>query len=115
MKIYKKYNKFHNEKTIVDGIKFDSKKEANYYSNLLLLKKIGIIKNIQMQVEYILQDAFDKNGIHYRKISYIADFVAEYSDGRIEIIDVKGIKTDIYTLKKKLFEFKFPQLTIREI
>jgi hypothetical protein len=114
MIIRKKYSKYHNKKTTIDGLEFDSKKEADYYSHLLILKAAKLVRDIKHQVEFILQDKFNKNNVHYRSISYIADFVVTYSDGHIEIIDVKGVKTEVYKIKKKLFEFKYPDLTIIE-
>jgi hypothetical protein len=63
-----------------------------------------------------LQDGFKKNGKTYRKIVYKADF--EYFDiqqGKVIIEDVKGVKTEVYKLKKKLFEYKYPELSITEV
>ena len=101
-----KQNKYHNKKVIVDNIKFDSKKEARRYNELKLLEKAGIIKNLQRQVKYELQTSFKYNGKTIRAINYIADFVYE-KDGELIVEDVKGIKTDIYKLKKKMLLYIF--------
>lgn len=99
-------NKFGAIKTIVDGIKFDSKKEANYYQLLVLQKNA---KNKSERVVKIqLQPRFDIN-INYINIGfYKADFRVKYADERIEIIDVKGLKKgsayQLFKLKKKLVE-----------
>ena len=107
------YRKYHNTKVYVNGIKFDSKLEAGRYRELLLLEKAGQIRNLRRQVEFELQPSFKKNGKTIRKISYIADFVYEES-GQTIVEDAKGMRTEIFRLKKKLFEFKYPNLTIKE-
>jgi hypothetical protein len=100
--------KYHSKKTIVDGIKFDSKKEATRYQELKLLEKAGKIKELKLQPEYELIPKFKKNNKTYRKTIYKADF--SYFDieaNKYIIEDVKGFKTDVYKLKKKLFEYKY--------
>lgn len=101
-----KQNKYHNKKVMVDDIKFDSKKEARRYNELKLLEKAGIIKNLQRQVKYELQPSFKYNNKTIRAINYIADFVYE-KNGKLIVEDVKGIRTDVYKLKKKLFLYIF--------
>ena len=103
---------------MVDGIKFDSKKEAEYYYQLKLLKQAGKIKDYRLQQRYELQPAFKKNGKKYRAITYIADFVITNNDGTTEVVDVKSsktFKTQVYRIKKKMFEYKYPELTIKEV
>ena len=81
-------NKYHNKKTIINGIQFDSKKEANKYYELWILQRTGQISNLQLQPKFLLQPSFKKNGKTYRKIEYIADFM--YNENGINvIIDVK--------------------------
>lgn len=113
-----KKSKYNNRKTEVDGITFDSKKEAEYYCQLKLLKRAGEIKDFGMQQRYELLPTFKKNGVTHRSITYIADFVITNNDGTTEIIDIKAaknFKTDVYRIKKKLFEHKYPDLTIKEV
>lgn len=102
----------------MDGIKFDSKKEAEYYCQLKLLKQAGEIKDYKLQPRYELQPAFEKNGKKYRAITYIADFAIINNDGTTEVVDVKSsktFKTQVYRIKKKMFEYKYPELTIKEV
>lgn len=110
-----KRHKYNAQRTEVDGIMFDSKAEALYYQELLLLKRAGEVIDIQLQPRFILQDSFTKNGKKYPKVEYVADFLVTYGDGRQEVIDVKGFKTPVYKLKRAWFEGKYPELTIKEV
>ena len=101
-------SKYYSKKVIIDNIKFDSKKEANYYLKLKMLLKAGKIKNLELQKEFILQESFKLNNKTRRKITYRADFsYVSTQNNKIHVIDVKGFKTEVYKLKKKLFEFKY--------
>lgn len=109
-------SKYHSKKVIVNGIEFDSKKEAKRYSELKLLEKAGEIVDLELQKVFELQPSFKKNGKTYRKITYKADFC--YFDKRLNkyiVEDVKGFKTEVYKLKKKIFEYKYQELELREI
>ncbi|WP_096201912.1 DUF1064 domain-containing protein [Bacillus sp. FJAT-45350] len=108
-------NKYGNKKVVLDGHRFDSKKEAHYYAELKLRKMAGEVTAIELQPTFELQPTYKKNGKTIRAIKYVADFRVTYSDGRVEIVDVKGKKTKEYLLKKKLFEYKFPELKIIEV
>lgn len=101
-------NKYRNIKVECDGHKFDSRKEANFYLTLKTLLEEGDIRNLELQKEYILQDKFKLNNKTIRKITYVADFTY-YSDidKKVHVVDVKGFKTEVYKLKKKLFEYKY--------
>lgn len=106
--------KYGNHEEKIDGRTFASKAEALRYQQLSLLEKEGAIKCLRLQPEYELIPKFKKGGKTYRKTVYIADF--EYiEDGRKIVEDVKGFATDVYKLKKKLFEYKYPELTIKEV
>lgn len=107
-------SKYRAKKTEIDGIKFDSKKEAKRYIALRELEKKGNIEKLILQPRFLLQEGFRKNGKAYRKIEYVADFMYE-QDGKLIIEDVKGMKTDVYKLKQKLFEKRYQDLTIKEI
>lgn len=102
-------NKFGAKKVIIDGIKFDSIKEGRYYQLLVALKKAKneadrVIK-IELQPKFRYEIEYKANGNVYKKRAfYKADFKVIYADCRIEIIDVKGYKTDIYKQKKKIIE-----------
>jgi hypothetical protein len=102
--------KYHNVKTIIDGITFDSKKEAAYYNTIKLLKRAGEVTQIDLQPEFpynmycTVPGINDGNRVFAKQYKYIADFRVTYKDGRVEIIDVKGVKTSIYRQKKKIVE-----------
>lgn len=108
-------SKYGAKKTTIDNIKFDSKAEAMYYSKLKLLKQGKCIKSFECQPEFMLLPSFKKNGKSHRGIKYVADFKIIHLDGSIEIVDVKGVRTEVYKMKKKMFEYNFPDLTITEI
>ena len=111
-----KQNKYKNKKVSINGKVFDSKKEAKRYCELIKLEQAGLIKDLETQKKFLLLDTFRKNGKTYNQISYYADFVYFdiYSKKTI-VEDVKGVKTQVYKIKKKLFEFIYPNLTIKEI
>lgn len=91
-------NKYRNKITIVDDIKFSSKKEANYYGKLKLLLKSGDVISFERQVKY----HFELNGV---KIGYyVADFVINWKTTGIRVVDVKGMRLPIYNLKKKMMK-----------
>lgn len=100
---------------MVDGIKFDSKKEAEYYCQLKLLKQAGEIRDIGLQQKYTLQPGFEKNGVKYQPITYIADFVITNNDGTTEVVDIKGVETQVFKIKKKLFEYMYPDLNLKVV
>jgi len=87
--------KFGNKKTVVDGIKFDSKAEATRYSVLKVLQAAGVVTQLRLQVPYELS----VNGLKICR--YIADFVY-VMDGKEVVEDVKGMRTPEYKLKRKL-------------
>lgn len=93
----------------IDGITFDSKAEAAYYKQLLMLKKSGEVESFEMQKRFILLDKFKhpSNNKTVRTISYIPDFVVKYSDGTEKVIDVKGYETAVFKLKAKMFMSKY--------
>lgn len=105
--------KYKNKKIELDGFTFDSKAEANYYDHLKQLMKKGIVTAIVPQPRYLLQESFRKNGILFRKIEYIADFAVQYADGHSEVVDIKGVETTDFKIKRKLFEKRYPQLFLK--
>lgn len=113
----RKYSKYNAKKTIVDGHPFDSKREAERYCELKLFLKAGEIRNLELQPRFLLQDKFkDKTGTTHRKIEYVADFMYVDKSGKTVVEDVKGVLTDVYKLKKKMFLKKYDnQYDFREI
>jgi len=111
-------SKYNNVKTVVDGIKFDSKREASRYGELKLLEKSGDIFNLQLQPKYtfeinnmILRNEKKSNGAKGAPVSYTADFrykvetlhhLGDKPIIKLIIEDSKGFKTDIYKIKKAL-------------
>lgn len=87
--------KFHNIKTVIDGITFASKKEAKRYGELKLMVKAGAFQELVLQPEFPIII----NGIKICK--YVGDF-SYYENGKYILEDVKGFKTSVYRLKKKL-------------
>jgi hypothetical protein len=99
-------SKYHAKKTTVDGITFDSRREADRYLVLKSMEEDGIIEDLRRQVRYELVPAFDVDGRHYRPVFYVADFVY-VENGREVVEDVKGMMTDVYRLKSKLFARRY--------
>ena len=123
-------SKYHSRKVTVNGITYDSKKEAYRHQELLLLERSGAISHLQRQVEFELipaqrePDVPGKRGgivkrgkIVERKCSYVADFVYT-EDGRTVVEDVKGYKQgtayDVFVIKRKLMLFVYG-IRIREV
>lgn len=107
-------NKYRNKKVIVDDYIFDSIQESKRYKELKLLLRAGEISNLELQPHFLLQEAFKKNGRAFRKIEYIADF-KYIENGKTVVEDVKGIQTDVFKIKHKLFEKMYPELELRVI
>lgn len=99
-------SKYHAKKTVVDGITFDSRREADRYLVLKSMEEDGSIADLRRQVRYELVPAFDVDGRHYRPVCYVADFVY-VEDGKTVVEDVKGMRTDVYRLKSKLFARRY--------
>lgn len=97
-----------------NGIVFDSKVEMQYYRDVVLPGiSTGDIVAYELQKEYLLQPSFEYNGNKVRKITYVADFYVRYSDGREEVIDIKGFPDSVAKLKRKLFWYTYPEITYK--
>lgn len=112
----RKTNKYHARKCVVNGIEFDSRKEAYRYQELLLLIRAGVIQNLKLQVRYVLIPAqyetyerYGKRGqrlkdgrrLLEKECAYVADFVYE-ENGNEVVEDTKGFKTKDFIIKRKL-------------
>ena len=107
-------SKYHNKKVQVDMYVFDSIAESRRYKELKLLEQAGEISELELQPRFLLQEGFKKNGKTFRKIEYIADF--QYiENGRLVIEDVKGKETEVFKLKRKLFEHEYPDYELKLI
>lgn len=126
----KSSGKIKHTKTTIDEIKFDSKMESDYYKLLKIQKEEGLIQDFELQPEFILQNKyiivdnvviegnhpdFDKikrksKAPTIQAIKYIGDFKIIHNDGKVEIVDTKGIETTDFKIKKKMFMMKYPYL-----
>ena len=95
-------SKYHSTPTEVNGIRFDSKREANRWAELRILERAGKIQKLKRQVKYLLIPSQYRDGkCIEREASYIADFVY-IKDGHLVVEDCKGFRTPEYRLKRKL-------------
>lgn len=99
----KKPSKFHNVGTMRGEIRFDSKREARRYDELLKLEAQGIISNLNLQVPFVIAPPAVVAGRKAKARTYIADFVYETAGERI-VEDVKGMLTPEYRLKRHLMK-----------
>ena len=118
-------SKYKAKKTVVDGIAFDSKREANRYTELKLLERAGEIKGLRRQVEFLLipeyrepdtvgvRGGIKKGKVIERKCTYIADFTY-IENGEVVVEDSKGYRTEAYKIKRKLMLEKHG-IKIREV
>jgi hypothetical protein len=94
-----------------DGITFDSDLECRYYREVIKEGiKDGSIDHCDLQIKYLLQPKFSKNGKNYLPINYVADFVIYYTNGEVLVVDTKGLPDATAKLKKKLMDFNYPDL-----
>lgn len=93
-------SKYNNKKIVIDGIKFDSKDESEYYLYLKEKKENGEIKDFGLQQKFELQPKFKKDGKSYRAITYTVDFAIYKWNGEVVYIDVKGYSTQQGELRK---------------
>lgn len=105
-------SKYNARKTVVDGITFDSRREAKRWQELKRLEDLGEIRKLRRQVKFPLIPKFKVDGKTYRETSYIADFTY-YEDGILVVEDCKGFRTPEYRLKKKLMAY-INYINIRE-
>lgn len=99
-------------KVTINDILFDSIMESKFYVYLLELKGSKEIKTFERQVTFELQPKFkDKfSGKTVLPIKYISDFVVTDKDGTVFVVDVKGVETPEFRIKKKLFQYKYPNI-----
>jgi hypothetical protein len=106
---YPRKSKYRNVATVIDGHRFASKAEAARYSELKLLQASGQVRWFIRQPRFDLPDG----------ITYVADFLVvwcadelSFEPGQVTVEDVKGVETDVFKLKRKLFESRYGHLTI---
>lgn len=117
----KRTKKLGNQETIFNGIKFDSKREADRYAELLLLQKCGEISDLQRQVVFeLIPKQIKADGTAERAVKYIADFVYLDSDGKKVVEDAKGFRDPssaaykVFALKRKMMLY-FHGIEIQEV
>lgn len=105
-------SKYGAQKTVVNGVKYDSKHEALRSTELEYLQNIGVISDLKRQEKFLLQEGFiDRDGNKIRPIYYVSDFTYT-RDGQKIIEDAKSIATrkiPVYQLKKKIMLYKYPE------
>jgi hypothetical protein len=120
--------KYHNKKTVVNGIEFDSKKEARRFQELWLMQRAGQITGLELQKEYVLIPAqyqfyarYGKKGQRLKDgkkciekaVTYRADFVY-VENGETVVEDAKGMRTKEYIIKRKMMLY-FHGIKIKEV
>lgn len=120
-------NKYKNKKIVIDGIEFQSKKEARRWQELKLLEQAGEIYDLQRQVKFTLipaQREPDIKGVRggrikgkllERECCYYADFVYFMKDDVTPVVeDTKGVRTPEYVIKRKLMLYNY-DIQVKEI
>ena len=101
-------SKYKSIKTVVDGITFDSKREAKRYSELKLLERAGVIAKLELQVPFELIPKHEIDGIKIRATKYVADFTYYDHEKAIFVVeDCKGFRTQEYKNKKRQMREKY--------
>ena len=104
-------NKYGNHKVEADGLSFDSKLEYKFYLKLKDLKESDKIKDFFLQPEYLLLEGYrDQYGNAIQPITYIGDFKVIMNNDMEVVVDTKGMQTEAFRLKGKMFEQKYPEL-----
>lgn len=91
-------SKYGSQRTEVNGIWFDSKREARYYQGLLLAERTGGLLVHVRQVSFSLPGG----------VRYLCDFAELWRNGQVRFVDCKGFRTSLYRLKKKQVEALYP-------
>jgi hypothetical protein len=92
--------------TVVDGIRFASRKEANRYAELKLLERGGLVKELELQPKFPLYVMGGRKQVQVA--TYIGDFRYRFGpQGILVVEDVKGMKTPVYRLKKRMVETQY--------
>lgn len=94
----KSKRKYRNQPVVIDGIRFDSKREAAYYGELKLREKAGEVGGVELQKRFQI---LGPTGVLV--CVYVADFAFwDHREDRFRIIDVKGVETKEFKLKRKM-------------
>ena len=93
-----KPNKYGAKATHVDGIRFDSKREARYYEQLKLRVESGEVRYFLRQVPIHLPGG----------TRLVIDFLEFHTDGSVRYVDVKGRETPAFKIKRREIEAIYP-------
>lgn len=108
-------NKYGNRKVEIDGIRFDSLKEARRWQELRLLERAGEIHGLKRQVPFVLIPSQKRGGkVIERPVKYVADFTYYGTDDELNVEDTKGMRTQEYIIKRKLMLWEFG-IQVREV
>ena len=108
-----KESKYHAKKVEIEGVQFDSKKEARLWVRLQNLQRMGVISELQRQVRFELVPKQKDE----RAVYYVADYVFKEGD-KMVVADCKSSMTKklpSYIIKRKLFKFRYPEYEFREM
>ncbi|AOJ74355.1 MULTISPECIES: DUF1064 domain-containing protein [Burkholderia cepacia complex] len=115
----KRTPKYRNTRCEHNGIKFDSEKERSRWFHLIQLQAAGVIRNLQLQVPFVLTDRKQRDDGTWERVSkYVADFVYfDVATGKQVVEDVKSVatrKNRTYIQKRKQMLEKY-DITIKEV
>jgi len=102
----RKANKYGNKKTVFEGRKYDSQLESAVAQEIVLLKRTGTINKVEPQKTFTL---YGRGGS--KICGHRVDFLLTFTDGHQEAWEAKGFATEIWRLKRKLFEDNYPEIT----
>lgn len=106
-------NKYNAKKVEIDGVQFDSKKEAQLWQKLQNLQRMGVISDLQRQIRFeLVPKQKDERAVHY-----VADYVFKEGD-KLVVADCKSAMTKklpAYIIKRKLFKWRYPEYEFREM
>jgi hypothetical protein len=106
-------SKFLSQKKVVDNITFDSTLEAEVYRLLKIYERAGAISNLELQPVFLLKEGFRDGKKWRRRITYRADFRFRRGEQDV-VIDAKGIRTQVFMLKMKLFRARYPDIVFEQ-
>jgi hypothetical protein len=105
-------SKYNSRPIDLDGHHFDSRGEARRYGELLILQACGQITGLSIHPTFELQPSFRYEGKIIRAISYEGDFLY-LENGKQVVEDFKGVETEAFKIKRKLFLNKYSQIEFR--
>ena len=98
-------SKYGNVKVKLDGYTFDSKRESEYW---MVYKVDPTVSDVVVHPRFEITPKYtNAEGVKRRAQHYVADFLVTYHDGKEEIVDVKGVETPVFKIKRVLFELKY--------